>query len=68
MWGCFGGSTAKKPPHILVVTAIPKDPIFEICILNDSCGGILRAECKIPPHGEHKKGRRLGRPPFFGAS
>jgi len=27
MWGCFGGSTTKTPPHILFVTEIPKDPL-----------------------------------------
>jgi len=28
MWGYFGGSTTKIPPHTLSTTEIPKDPFF----------------------------------------
>jgi len=45
--GCFVGFTQKHTPLTPVSEAVTKKYwIFEIYILDGSCGGILRAECK----------------------
>jgi len=30
MWGCFGGSTTKTPPHLPLTTVIPREPLFDL--------------------------------------